>query len=220
VFGGVILVSGLIYLLAAVKRARPVMYVLKPGTMCLIIALAAGGVGSHPAPRFAWGVLLGLLASVCGDVCLMLSRERFLAGLASFLAAHLCYIAAISGVVSVRLGKADLAAALAVGTVGVLLFRRLAGGVRKREQHGLLLSVALYALVISVMLWRALTLLWTPGLPVYGVWVAAGAALFYLSDTLLAWDRFVRPLPYRDLWVMATYFAAQYGFAAAVAWVP
>jgi alkylglycerol monooxygenase len=39
--------------------------------------------------------------------------------------------------------------------------------------------------------------------------VAVGAGLFMLSDALLAINRFAQPLPMAQLWVLATYYAAQ-----------
>jgi uncharacterized membrane protein YhhN len=39
--------------------------------------------------------------------------------------------------------------------------------------------------------------------------VAVGACFFMLSDSLLATNRFVSPLPLASLWVLATYYAAQ-----------
>jgi alkylglycerol monooxygenase len=41
------------------------------------------------------------------------------------------------------------------------------------------------------------------------VGVAVGAAFFMLSDTLLAINRFVSPLPMSQVWVLSTYYAAQ-----------
>jgi hypothetical protein len=49
------------------------------------------------------------------------------------------------------------------------------------------------------------TLLRTPG----SVWVAVGAGSFMLSDTLLALNKFVSPLPLSQLWVLSTYYLAQ-----------
>ena len=60
-----ILVSGLVYLWAVTAGVRPLVYVLKPGTMALIIALAWGRVGASVYDR---AVLVGLLFSVVGDV--------------------------------------------------------------------------------------------------------------------------------------------------------
>ena len=39
--------------------------------------------------------------------------------------------------------------------------------------------------------------------------VAVGAGFFMLSDSLLATNRFVMPLPMAQVWVLATYYAAQ-----------
>ena len=39
--------------------------------------------------------------------------------------------------------------------------------------------------------------------------VGRAAVLFMVSDSLLAIDRFARPLPLAPLWVLATYWAAQ-----------
>lgn len=41
------------------------------------------------------------------------------------------------------------------------------------------------------------------------VWVALGSSWFMLSDTLLALDKFVSPLPSAGLWVLASYYLAQ-----------
>ena len=37
-----------------------------------------------------------------------------------------------------------------------------------------------------------------------------GALLFILSDALLAYNRFVNPIAYSGVWIMATYMIAQY----------
>lgn len=39
---------------------------------------------------------------------------------------------------------------------------------------------------------------------------AVGAVLFVFSDFILAWHRFVEPVPYRNYFVLVTYFLAQW----------
>jgi uncharacterized membrane protein YhhN len=70
------------------------IYLFKPLATLLILALAL----SLPAARADYARLIaaGLLLSTAGDVFLMLPRDRFVAGLASFLVAHLCYVWAFS----------------------------------------------------------------------------------------------------------------------------
>ena len=40
--------------------------------------------------------------------------------------------------------------------------------------------------------------------------IFVGALLFILSDSLLAFDKFLVPIPYAGVFVMSTYMAAQY----------
>jgi len=55
--------------------------------------------------------------------------------------------------------------------------------------------VAVYAAVISLMLVSALATLFQPGWPTSeAAFVAIGATLFFCSDALLAWNRFVAPV--------------------------
>ncbi|MEQ1658541.1 MAG: lysoplasmalogenase, partial [Hylemonella sp.] len=73
---------------------------------------------------------------------------------------------------------------------------------------GLRGPVAAYVLVIALMaaqaIGRATVLRDKPAL-----WVAVGAGFFMLSDTLLALNKFVSPLPLSQLWVLSTYYVAQ-----------
>ena len=73
---------------------------------------------------------------------------------------------------------------------------------------GLRAPVAAYVLAIALMVSQALGRARVHTDP--AAWrVAAGALCFMLSDTLLATDRFLVPLPARDLLVLSTYYAAQ-----------
>lgn len=70
------------------------------------------------------------------------------------------------------------------------------------------LPVAAYVTVIALMAAQAMgraAMLRTPG----SIWVAVGAGFFMLSDTLLALNKFVSPLPLSQLWVLSTYYIAQ-----------
>jgi uncharacterized membrane protein YhhN len=206
-------VSGLVYLWAATKGWRKVVYLLKPGTMLLIIALAAGGALSGATGSYAIWVVAGLVASVLGDIFLMLPKDRFIYGLSAFLVAHLFYIYAFWGALPVAWDVRDLLRAPLLVLAVWALLREISTGLRERGQKRLLLPVMVYATVIGTMAWRAACLIGVDGLPVPTWMVVAGAGLFVLSDGLLAYNRFVRPIPHRDILVMGTYFTAQYLFA-------
>ena len=178
--------------------------VLKPLTMLLAMALAwqtAGAAGMAPR-ALAW-LTLALLASLAGDVFLMLPGGRwFIPGLASFLVAHLFYIALF------RIGqpwfpsRRALVATLGFGAAMYLyVWDGLADPVLKA-------AVAAYVTVIALMaaqaIGRAVVLRTVPATA-----VAVGACIFMLSDSLIAINRFVTPLPLAGLWVLSTYYAAQ-----------
>ena len=46
----------------------------------------------------------------------------------------------------------------------------------------------------------------------YAAWFRLAALLFVFSDSVIAWGRFVAPIPCRTCVVMITYYAAQYLF--------
>ncbi len=179
----------------------------KPLTMLLMMAwvlmrlLAVGGV----TRRAVW-LLVALGASCVGDVLLML-RGQFVAGLIAFLCAHLAYIALFRSDAPTLGHRRAVMGTLAAGLTmyGVLL----AGGL----PTDLRVPVAVYVLVISLMaaqaIGRAATMQGEPSRQ--AAWgVALGALLFMLSDTLLAINRFVTPLPLSAVWVLTTYYAAQF----------
>jgi uncharacterized membrane protein YhhN len=174
------------------------VYLFKPLTTILIGVLAATGEPGAHASRRAM-VLAGLACSLAGDVFLMLPGDLFVAGLASFLVAHLFYIAAFT-----RDGwRASPWPPTLCGTyVMVLMWWSLprAGEVR--------LPVALYGLVIGAMAWQAIER-WRALPAATTLAAAAGAVLFVLSDSALAINRFVAPFALAPLAVMGTYVPAQ-----------
>ena len=70
------------------------------------------------------------------------------------------------------------------------------------------LAVGAYVTVIALMaaqaIGRAVVLRTMPATA-----VAVGACVFMLSDSLIAVNRFVTPLPLAGLWVLGSYYAAQ-----------
>src|SRR5690349_8961742 len=77
-----------------ISRARDdqlLEYVTKPATLVALIVVALA-LDPASSGRRAWFVA-ALAFSLAGDVFLMLPRDLFVAGLASFLVAHVCYVA-------------------------------------------------------------------------------------------------------------------------------
>ncbi|UOB06306.1 lysoplasmalogenase family protein [[Acidovorax] ebreus] len=180
----------------------------KPLTMAIAITYVAiraypmsatGRFGLHRSYLLLLGALLGSLA---GDVFLMLSEHLFIPGLVSFLLAHLCYIALFKQGVGWFGHRGALGGTLALG-IGMYAFLWHGG-----LPAALRVPVAVYVVVIALMAAQA----WGRHAALRersSLAVALGACCFMLSDSLLATNRFVQPLPLSQLWVLATYYAAQ-----------
>ncbi len=69
------------------------------------------------------------------------------------------------------------------------------------------IGVILYGGVIAAMLCTVLQYR-----EVYAAWFWAAALLFVFSDAVIAWNRFVAPVPGRTYVIMSTYYLAQYLF--------
>ena len=182
---------------AVATQRRTLEHVAKPATLAGLVVAALVLQPVDDAMR-AWFVA-ALLASLLGDVLLMLPREAlFVGGLASFLVAHVCYLLGfVAGGVdrrTVLLGALVVAVAAAVVAPPVLRGAR-------RTDPDLVLPVTAYLVVISAMVAFAVGT---------SVWIAAvGAGLFFLSDLAIGWSRFVADFPRSQLVVMTTYHLAQ-----------
>ena len=184
------------------ERRHKTFFVLKPLTTLLIIGIAASI--SIETPYAKW-VLLALALSLCGDVFLMFgdgarSDDRaFIAGLGSFLLAHLAFVCAfLQGVKSPEL-PSWLAALVfyAAGLLAVLLPR--AGALK--------LPVLVYCLVLAAMVFAAAARHASVAEP-YTLRALIGALLFMLSDSLLGCRRFIGRYPFAQALFLSTYWGA------------
>ncbi len=177
---------------------RRLEYVLKPLTMVVLIAAAISMVDPDPAAA-RWWVMAGLIASLAGDVFLMV-EDRFIPGLASFFVAHVLYIVAflVIGLHSLPLALGFVLVAVLVRVIGV---RVIVGAAKTDRAFGI--AVAAYVSVISLMV--------AVGIGTTRWWVIVGALLFYISDACIGWSRFVSPFPGQRLAIMTTYHLGQIG---------
>jgi uncharacterized membrane protein YhhN len=173
---------------------RALEYVCKPATLLALIGVALTLDAPHADVR-AWFVV-ALVLSLAGDVFLMLPRDAFLPGLASFLLAHVAYTV---GFVLHSDDRWWWAAPVAL--VAAALGARLVRGIASSGSSGVAGPVIAYVVVISTMVTGALA----SGNAV----AAAGALLFMGSDALIGETRFVRPHPWAPVAVMVTYHLGQ-----------
>ncbi len=182
---------------AVATANRQLEYVCKPAAIFFLFALAAALDVGDPSVQH-W-FMLALLLSLVGDVFLMLARDLFLPGLVAFLLAHVAYIVGmwVDGVGTLAFVLGLAAAVLAAVIVGA----RIVSAINNGEHAAMARPVMAYMAIISLMLASA-----------FGTgegFAIAGAALFYVSDALIAWERFVRPQPWHPLAIIVTYHVAQ-----------
>ena len=187
--------------------AQPALYfIFKPlATLCVIaFAMQRGDRAGDGRIERRW-VLAGLWLSLAGDVALLWPKEGFLPGLVSFLLAHLAYLVAFTR--RQRLAAWWPAFAGYALAAGLILWRLWPG-----VPGGLQAPVIAYVLCLTSMAAQA-AVLWRRGLPRSGV-LALGGALFVVSDALLATHKFAGPLPLANLWILTSYWAAQWCIAS------
>lgn len=178
---------------------RQFVWVFKPLTMVLIIVMAH--IYSARKFFYLWAILVGLVFSLIGDVFLIVPQTYFVFGLLSFLFAHIFYTAAFF---KAGEGKFNLAS-LATFLIGFLILALNYGGV----PAALKIPVIVYATAISLMLCFALNFYLTKKTP-QSLFALAGAFLFVVSDSILAFNKFTYEFFSAKIFILATYFTAQW----------
>lgn len=193
------LTSGVLHIRSDERGERARTYVFKPLTTSIILLIAL--LAPEPvSPLYRGLVVVALVFSLAGDVLLMLPSDRFREGLSSFLVAHGLYVVAFASTAGVQLAPIVL---LTLAIAGAAVYRALWPTLGAMK-----IPVAVYVVAIGAMCWQA-----------GGQWLAfgsgwallafLGALCFAVSDTALAWNRFVAPLPRAQRVVLGTYYPAQ-----------
>ncbi len=193
---------------------RAANFISKP---CIILALLGwffSAIGfSSPALWFGIGLIFALL----GDMLLMFKGKGFLFGMAAFMGTHIAYSFGFNQGFF-RMDAPVFATAMVIFSLWILVFTSLRKGARTNPEYRRMeIPLIAYNLLILVTVISALTTLFRAGwLPVSAGLVSCGAVLFLFSDALLAYDRFIQPLPTARLWKRVTYQLAQLAIIAGV----
>lgn len=150
-----------------------------------MVGLIATAVAMHPASPVERGFFVVALAlGLASDVFLMLPRDMFVVGLVAALVEHVAYI---GGFRARTLDAGLLVAALIVALASAAVVLPSIYRALRKTQRRLVVPVLAYVAVFVVMVASA---------GGTGSYVAlAGALLFFFSDAVLAWNRFVTTLP-------------------------
>ncbi|UKS25001.1 lysoplasmalogenase [Paenibacillus sp. HWE-109] len=200
-----IICSGIGYLFAIADGNMIARWILKPGTIILIILLAT--VLRNAAKFYKRSIIAGLFISAIGDSFLLVSGNQwFTLGLVAFLIAHLVYICAF--LTRWRFSFLYALSLIPIAMYSFFLLQGLHEGMLAGGKNGLWGPILLYVIVISVMIWSAVMS--------RSRLATAGAVLFFVSDSLLAWNMFVTPVPAAAYGVMISYYIAQFLLAASI----
>lgn len=193
------------HLLALLLRVEMMDRITKP----LIVITVAGYffyATKNVQSRLKIWIGSALLFSWGGDILLMFQDKKslfFLLGLSSFLLAHIFYIIFLHKVRLVEKIKPRLWTLLVVAVYYSVLIAFLSPWLGDMR-----LPVRVYGMVISFMLLLALHLLFLANRKA-GLYIAIGAILFVLSDSLLAINKFYQPFEAAGFLIMLTYGLAQ-----------
>ena len=196
------------------KNLPRLEYLAKPAVMIALFLWLWTSVGLQGA--LLW-FGLGILLSLAGDVLLMISPDRFfIPGLVAFLFAHLAYIIGFNTPLP-ELSGWGIILAVILGINGVRLLRRVLAPILAQGQLQLRVPITVYGMVISIMLLSALLKLtdlsWNANAALL---VSLGAFLFYLSDIILAWMKFVSPIQHGRIYNILSYHLGQIALIAGV----
>lgn len=135
---------------------------------------------------------MALFFGALGDA--LLAYNRFVPGLAAFLIGHIFYIILWSGHFELK-KRLNIIPAVFFGVTTSYFLIPFLGGMAT--------PVVVYIAVITLMAASASTS------SLANLWGILGVYCFLFSDLLIAWNRFVEPVPMAGLLIMATYYFAQ-----------
>ncbi len=205
-FSILVVISGILTILSESRERNKYFYFLKPFTTVLIIIIAVSAPASFPL-AYKLFIVGGLLASLAGDIFLMLSDRFFIPGLGSFLVAHVLYIFAFGSGIDHTM-HFWLLVPLVIYGIGFYL-------VLHRNLDSMRVPVIIYMLVILVMVWMAANRVMAFQ-SVGTIMLVCGAVFFLISDSILAYNKFIGSIRGAQLFILGTYYLAQWLIASSL----
>ncbi len=200
---------------AVARGIRRLEYVFKPATLMAFV-IGAWLLGQRVGGgRLALWFVVALVFSLAGDIFLMLPDEKwFMPGLLAFFVGHVCYIIGFN-LTWPPVGTIAIVAVVAV--VDWIVLPKIIRGVRDSGSPKLQAPVIGYGVILSLMLVSAWATWLRPAWGSVGRLLAGlGGTLFFASDLMLAWNKFVRPSRLLHVAVIVTYHLGQLALALTV----
>ncbi|MBA7572617.1 hypothetical protein ES708_14400 [subsurface metagenome] len=155
-------------------------------------------------------VILGIAGGFLGDVFLMIpdpkkTKKFFKIGLISFLLGHLFYIIAL--IIMTDFSNYQwwsILLSIPYIVIGAIVYPRLIKHTGKMK-----IPVTIYLIVI-ILMGVCTTFLWGGAEPIGVILLMLGALVFIISDTINAFNKFAKEIPYERLYTMTTYLLGQF----------
>jgi uncharacterized membrane protein YhhN len=147
-------------------------------------------------------ITTGLLFGSLGDIFLTFQNRNeffFMLGLGSFLIGHIFYIIYFIKNFKFHTIGLGISIVITISSIGIsnILLPTL--------PENLTLPVLIYIIVISLMV------ISTTFYHNFNYFAIIGAILFLISDTIIAWNKFIKPIPFAHLYIMLLYYLGQWG---------
>jgi len=204
---GIILLVGVLYY---EKKKDRILLLITKSVLSLLFVITAL-LQPHPVPTYYHYLLIGLIFCLMGDVCLALPQKKaFMGGLAAFLVGHVFYIVSFLSLTSI-FHWISPGLIIFIGMSALIFFWL------RPHLRSMLIPVLLYILVITVMASGAWTVFWKSSFQISGrALLLVGAFCFYVSDVLVARNKFIKEKYRNRLLGLPLYYAGQFMLAFSI----
>lgn len=186
------------FILSTLIKPYPMSWAVKILPMFLLIGVAWKLLKNKSAQGRYF--ITGLVFSACGDFILDYDRVNwFIFGLGAFFIAHVFYLASLMPYVKKLSQSKHYAFLISYLVYGVLMLSILSGGLGE-----LFVPVVAY---MSILLLMALATVFSQK---SNNWLIIGGISFVLSDSLIGFDKFYSPIDNVSLFIMISYYFAQF----------
>jgi uncharacterized membrane protein YhhN len=188
------------------RRVLKLKYLLTPLITTSIMPFVLLSVSIYGAGRYPILIIMGLAVSLAADTLLMVEEVNFFKhGLLFFMIAHFFYIAAFS--IDYVFSPWHVSMVVFCVIAVALFYGSIVKKSGKQNPWVLVYMVALCAM------WFLAFSYISPFRGGRGILLPAGATLFVISDTMLAVNAFLKPIPHSTVLTWSLYAPAQFFIA-------
>jgi len=186
------LVSAFVFCYAVNTENDILRTVTKPIPLTLLL------LSLKPDSEYRKFIFIGFIFSLAGDLFLLKIINQFILGLAAFLLAHVFYIIAFRIRIKTLKPLSSLPFYLIAAVLAYYFYPYLGN---------MLIPVLVYIFVIMTMVWRAFL---QRNYNKKAVYAFTGAVLFAISDSNIAFSKFVEDYEYSKIITIILYWFAQF----------